>query len=415
MNVYLAIAFSLLATLATARILPGVPPDLISRRSFYESELNITTTGSLSAFDFDGPATAVDGDDAWARSINRGAKLLQGMKMGDKEAGQLYGLGDSADSPCDGDLHNVLESWGYRDNAAGMKEAADKYCDMDSSSMLDGQKLKKTFDELGMGTKSKNKGGPNECFQIEHYNSAAVILDEDGTRPAKYHQYYKAPCGTEFRETGAEHTVGVNGEGGAVFAMDIKSPAKAARSLWGRAPKAEELPHIRSFSDISWAFWNRAAAGNIQNIKYFFVTTIINTETNRHIRKALKTLTPPKTETEGWPGVDFDMETDAGKALLGSPVGRWAGYFLMQHKRQLGGNKFISKVRLFKSEKAGLLAYLLFYVDGPVSELERRSNSGLSVNDVIGGARDADGEMRVLARSDDGRNIVREHVSRVKL
>jgi hypothetical protein len=183
MNVYLAIVFSLLATLATARILPGVPPDLISRRPFYESELNITTTGSLSAFDFDGPVTAVDGDDAWARSINRGAKLLQGMKMGDKEAGQLYGLGDSAESPYDGDLHDVLGLWGYRDNAAGMKEAADKDCDMDSSSMLDGHRLKKTFDELGMGTKSKNKGGSNECFQIEHYNNAAVILDEDGTRP----------------------------------------------------------------------------------------------------------------------------------------------------------------------------------------------------------------------------------------
>jgi hypothetical protein len=236
-----------------------------------------------------------------------------------------------------------------------------------------------------------------------------VIPDEDGTRPAQHHQYYKAPCGTEFRETGAEHTVGVNSVGGAVFAMDIKSPAKAARSLWGRAPKTEELPHIRSFSDISWAFWNRAAGGgNIQNIKYFFVTTIINTETNRHIRKALKTLTPPKQETEGWPGVAFGMDTDAGKALLGSPVGKWAGYFLMQHKRQLGGNKFIEKVRVFKSEKPGSLAYLLFYVDGPVLEAERRSSPALLDSDLSG-------EVRVVARSDDGKNIVREHVFHVKL
>jgi hypothetical protein len=61
------------------------------------------------------------------------------------------------------------------------------------------------------------------------------------------------------------------------------------------------------------------------------------------------------------------MESDAGRALLGSPVGRWAGCFLMQHKRQLGGNKYISKVRVFKSEKLGSLPYLLFYVNTAVA------------------------------------------------
>jgi hypothetical protein len=197
--------------------------------------------------------------------------------------------------------------------------------------------------------------------------------------------------------------------------MDIKSPAKAARSLWRRAANPEELPHIRSFSDITWAFWNRAAAGNIQNIKYFFVTTIINTESNRHIREALKTLTPPRTEAELWPGSEFSMDTDAGKALLGSPIGRWAGYFLMQHKRQLGGNKFISKVRVFKSEKPGSLAFFLFYVDEPGPEPSPKPSPRSSVVKSGGGARDIDGETKVVKRSADGKNIVREHVFRVKL
>jgi hypothetical protein len=199
-----------------------------------------------------------------------------------------------------------------------------------------------------------------------------------------------------------------------VFVFDIKSLAKAARSLWRRAAKPEESPHIRSFSDISWAFWNCAAAGNIQNIRYFFVTTIINTETNRHVRRALETLTPPKTETEGWPGVDFDMDTDAGKALLGSPVGRWAGYFLIQHKRRLGGNKFISKVRSFKSEKPNSLPYLLFYVDGP-AELKPKPSPGPSTDNLNAGLREAGGEVRVVARSSDGENFVREHIFRANL
>ncbi|KAF2026646.1 hypothetical protein EK21DRAFT_115594 [Setomelanomma holmii] len=204
---------------------------------------------------------------------------------------------------------------------------------MDSSS---GHILKPTFDSLGMSTKPKSQGGPNECFQIEHYDSPAVILDDDGTRPDKTHQYYKAPCGAEFRMTGAEHTVGVNVVSGVVFAMSIKSPAKAARILWRRAAKTEQLPHIHSVSNIAWAYWNRNNP-DVKNIKYFFVTMIINTETNRHVKRALQSLQPAKDDFEIWPGTEFDMNTDVGKALLGSLVGRWAGYFLVQHKRQLGG------------------------------------------------------------------------------
>jgi hypothetical protein len=211
MNLRLAIALSSLITIVTTRAVSDEPLDLLSRRLFLDSYLNVTTTGSLSPFDFDCPTTAVDGDSVWDKSVNRGFKLVQGMKMGDKEAGQLYGLGDSAESPYDGDLHDTLEAWGYRDNAEGMKASVDKECNMDSGALTSGQWLKKAFDELGMGTKSKGKVGPNECFQIEHYNSAAVIPDENGKGPPKDQQWYKAPCGTDFRVTGAEHTVGVNG------------------------------------------------------------------------------------------------------------------------------------------------------------------------------------------------------------
>jgi len=37
----------------------------------------------------------------------------------------------------------------------------------------------------------------------------------------------------------------------------------------------------------------------------------------------------------------------------------------LQHKRQLEGNKWIEKVRVFRSEKEGSWPYLLFYVAGP--------------------------------------------------
>jgi hypothetical protein len=87
--------------------------------------------------------------------------------------------------------------------------------------------------------------------------------------------------------------------------------------------------------------------------------------------------------------------------MPGSPVGRWAGYLLLQHKDQLGGNRYIEKVRLFKPPRASL-PYLLFYVakdpfvgeTGPVAaEVEEERNTSRLVKKTVG-----------------GKNIVREHV-----
>jgi hypothetical protein len=110
--------------------------------------------------------------------------------------------------------------------------------------------LKKAFSDLGISTTSKSQGGSNQCFQIQHYDSPAVKLGDDGKMPEKANQRYDV-CGKEYRVTNAEHTIGVNAEAGAVYAMQLSSVAKAARRLWKRAPLAEELPAIRLVSDIA--------------------------------------------------------------------------------------------------------------------------------------------------------------------
>ncbi|CAI9635688.1 unnamed protein product [Alternaria burnsii] len=344
------------------------------------------------------------GDDSWTLSVARGTKLLQGMKASDAEAAALYTLGASAESAFDGDLINKLREWGYNDATDALAKQADPECNFDSSK---GHMLKKAFSDLAISTKPKSQGGPNQCFLIEHYDSPAVKKGDDGKMPLRGDQRYEV-CDKEYRVTGAEHTIGVNAEAGVVYAINLSSAAKAARRLWKRAALTDELPAIRSVSDIAWAFWNRVHSDveSLQNIRYLFVTMIINKETNQHITRALGTLNPPKEDVEVWPGHDFDMETDAGKALLGSPVGRWAGYFLMQHKRQLGGSKWISKVRVFKSEKEGSWPYFLFYVDSPPAP-------GVMVDKSrVAGSYD---RPRIVRRSEDGSHVVREHVMRTKI
>jgi hypothetical protein len=93
--------------------------------------------------------------------------------------------------------------------------------------------------------------------------------------------------------------------------------------------------------------------------------------------------------------------TNVGTDIFsGSPVGRWAGYLLLQHKEKLGGNRFISKVRLFKPTGASL-PYLVFYVNDPPASAGR----SLPLSDM--GDK---GSLHVVKRSTDGKNVIREHV-----
>jgi hypothetical protein len=94
----------------------------------------------------------------------------------------------------------------------------------------------------------------------------------------------------------------------------------------------------------------------------------------------------------------------------GSPNGLGAGYFLVQHKRQLGGNKIISKITIFEGDEAGGYPHLLFWVaDAP--ELEAPKAPEPSMGSETGAAVGKN----VVESSRGGKNIVREHVFTARL
>lgn len=99
--------------------------------------------------------------------------------------------------------------------------------------------------------------------------------------------------------------------------MNIMSMSYCAEKFtWKRKPKADELPHIGTPSDIAWATWNRVGA-NIPDIKYLLVTQVINADSREIFKGALRTLSPPQSEFKLWPGHEFLMNDDAGLAILG--------------------------------------------------------------------------------------------------
>jgi len=129
----------------------------------------------------------------------------------------------------------------------------------------------------------------------------------------------------------------------------MMSPRYAAKTLWrlgDREPDPNELPALRIYSDLMWGAWNiNLAPEKLANIRYYFSMNVINWESEGIISRAIKSV---DAGMRPWPGITFDMESEGGRALLGSPNGRVIGYMLGQRKLELG-RKIVKKVHVFHS------------------------------------------------------------------
>jgi hypothetical protein len=160
--------------------------------------------------------------------------------------------------------------------------------------------------------------------------------------------------------------------------------------------------------------------------------SIINKETQAIIDRVLETytLTPDQqreTNVQAWPRtttkLDGDEEgmtflgtvsrfflkhsVDEADMWTGSPNGQDAGFLLAQHKDQLGGNKVISEITIFRADDVGMLPNLLSWVaDSPASEESKASMGDMAGTEV---------DYAVVKRSQNVRYIVREHVFRARL
>jgi len=106
-----------------------------------------------------------------------------------------------------------------------------------------------------------------------------------------------------------------------IFQQYVTSPKTAARNLWNKDPLPEELPKLRALSDLMWGVWNRDNP-NTKNIRYFWAQGVANRNTKALIARALKGV---DKKLEKWPGTSFNMDDDAGRAILGTSS--WLGMF----------------------------------------------------------------------------------------
>lgn len=96
--------------------------------------------------------------------------------------------------------------------------------------------------------------------------------------------------------------------------MDRKSPQFAGKE---RKPKVEgdQLPDLKSFSDVAWLKWKETTGAEPTTMRYFLTLSITNIDTRGVFGRIL---TEAKyTEVPRWPGYEVSADSDQGAALLG--------------------------------------------------------------------------------------------------
>ncbi|KAF3009504.1 hypothetical protein E8E13_003824 [Curvularia kusanoi] len=374
---------------------------LTRRDSLLDTET--TTPGANAVF-----ATGEGEYDAfWQKHVCRGEKLTQ-ASVRNKDTAIYFVSG--IDSQFDGTMAAELQLWGYEDYSSN---GWSYFCRLEN--------IAADLNRIGIDTRFKrwDMNGQNVCFHVEHgryYQSMPLEA-----------QTYEVDSKT-YRMTGAYSHIGVNARDGVISFFNVMSAERGAAHYWGvDQPSVEELPKLRQISDLAWGFWKRAHpdGAGLNNINKFLVHDIINPDTLDLMRLALQSYEVPEgqryTYIPAWPGIEFDMETPEGKSMLGSPNGLAAGYFLVQHKTQLGANKYVYKVTIW-TDNVGSEQMLFWVKNAPLSPEEECDRDGSCTPTPPGFAAadtlnmtaqlaesSSDMTGQIVEQSLDGKNVIREH------
>jgi len=180
MRLLLVTVFSIWLAFATGRSVPGPsPPRALPavNGSFEAATLPCVSSHRLRSRAFDLPFE-------WNKAWCKGGKLLQAMI---KDEAQATPFVDPVRSKWDGDLRSPFRTWGYNE----VTEEYDYLCYF-GPGIKGGHNVQRAFEELGIGIESSSKGGPNQCFHIEHMNGPTVIRPPSNEMPPEDDQFYNA-------------------------------------------------------------------------------------------------------------------------------------------------------------------------------------------------------------------------------
>jgi hypothetical protein len=268
----------------------------------------------------------------YQKAVSKGQKLLAMMRADDASAGQMF---HPPRSTASSDLTG-LDAWdsGY-----------------DTRLLTDCNDPIETYENV-----------------LESLESNARSWDDDfgdNLEPYWVHRYETVQKdGNVCPATGAKFANVVNNKAGMLIAFNNFGPGyMAARKIadMGLDPaRAPPLPKLKNWSDVAFLQWMSCAASD-SDLRFVLRANIHNDDTLAIMSHLIgedsgtKLLIGSPLSDESrqarphWPGMVFDMESEAAQALLGTPNGSGVGWLLAQRKRELG-HKVVGKVTLFFSE-----------------------------------------------------------------
>ncbi|KAF1841088.1 uncharacterized protein K460DRAFT_410480 [Cucurbitaria berberidis CBS 394.84] len=353
--------------------------------------------GSTKLEDFSNPQKAWPEDEVptpaneqlWCKSVAKGTTLLDAMSYSDADAGRVF----SPPRPSARSLWSLehLKPWGW--NIYPNK--GPDWCNWESDGYW------------GFANFIRSKGISDKCVADGGLWDVSIVMHAEMSDIEPDDQKYKGPDGRERRITAAEYNIGINGKQGGVIAFKRYGPAQRAKILEPPVPE-DQFPPLKSSSDIIWALWEKHVLPNAElkdkgNINFFMSLSIENKDTNQILKRALNQANSDLTRA----GRTFDMSTEEGRAILGSPNAIAFAYFLIQHKAELG-NKIIDAVHAMECETSHQSPCLFFTVK---RYEEHRKPPALAPNAQLGpaAARDTKGFIALHQKH----NLMRVHTMHI--
>ncbi|ORY08187.1 hypothetical protein BCR34DRAFT_616466 [Clohesyomyces aquaticus] len=276
------------------------------------------------------------GDVQWKSNVARGCGLVLAMESDDKEAGKLFNpSGESAASSITGEYPDVFEDWGYT-----YDPFAPSLFTFEEGGAAILPALKALKIDAGLDPTKLNL--PNSIVGWKHTRG----IEKDGKN---------------YRPTQATYYTVINADAGMIVAWWKFSPASQGKKQKPPIdPAKDPLPDLQHWSDVAYVLWKdecEKKEKDLSSIRYIFSSPARNPETQGLVARAMDNTSPPPS----WSGrKEFTMDTDEGKAILGSPNGRGAAMMLIQHKATMGTYTTIEKVAVFGDGDGE--TNLLFYV-----------------------------------------------------
>ncbi|KAH8731830.1 hypothetical protein GQ44DRAFT_603811 [Phaeosphaeriaceae sp. PMI808] len=268
-------------------------------------------------------------------AVELGWNLMKLMRLEDDDAGQLL-VPPIASAASEYTSVNSLKDWGYT-----RTKFHPEYFASDSLKARCLQDIGLPFAVPPLDPKEEEVAIADKIYDTKGLKSVP--------RFTHVHDKPTTHGGQVYKPTRALFQTIIDRENGVLIVQQAFGPAYKVKQ---RRKGPQILPELKNWSDIAFLQWMdpqfEGQPNNLQAVVHIIIENPSTTAIINHVLKIHREQTDKHDEWIPAPdGLTWSIDSEEGKAFLGSPNGRGTGWLLGQHKEQLGW-KAVDSVTLFE-------------------------------------------------------------------